>query len=448
MKKLLALLHKDFSSFLSDPVAMALSFAVPLVMIVIFGFVFGRSGSDTLSEMNVLAVNEDAGPAGKRLLHALDKLDEIHIIQKLKNDSTALDSVRARKIVAAGRFSVALIVPRDFSVGLKDGQVRLSLLKDPRDPITAGVVEGLLKQQVFTTFPGLMPAGMMRHSWGGDSLQTRGFNSDLRHAVEKNFAIPLPESLSLMQALPDAMLLGRDEDTTKSADTSGFNFGAVFDQIFHFKSEAVVGQNIVNPGIAQSVAGPAVMFLLFAVGAIAASLLREMHYGTAQRLMISGVHPAQLLVSKYLYAVLFGSGQLIVMMLFGRLIFHLDIASHPGTLFVMIVCTAAATSSLGLLIAAISRTEEQAAGYGIVMNLGMSAIGGAMFPSFMIPAFIRTLAKATPVHWAMQGFLDVFWRNQSIGGIALECAILLGMAILFVSIAVLLFRKRLAVEFG
>ena len=76
----------------------------------------------------------------------------------------------------------------------------------------------------------------------------------------------------------------------------------------------------------------------------------------------------------------------------------------------------------------------------------MSAIGGAMFPSFMIPGFIRSLAQVTPVHWAMQGFLDIFWRDQTLPGIALECAVLLGMAFVFVAISVVTFRRRLAVE--
>jgi len=56
------------------------------------------------------------------------------------------------------------------------------------------------------------------------------------------------------------------------------------------------------------------------------------------------------------------------------------------------------------------------AGYQVVIILGMSAVGGAMFSSFMIPGFIRALAQITPVHWAMQGFLDIFWRDQSLAG--------------------------------
>jgi len=222
----------------------------------------------------------------------------------------------------------------------------------------------------------------------------------------------------------------------------------VMQAVFKVQDVKVVGQNIVNPGIAQSVAGPAVMFMLFAVGAIAASLLREMKDGTATRLLVSGVRRGELLVSKYLYAVILGTMQLSAMMIYGKLIFGLDIFRHPLALVVMILTTALAMSAVGLITAAVSRTEEQASGYQVVIILGMSALGGAMFPSFMIPGFLRAFAQFTPVHWAMQGFLDIFWRDQDLPGIVLELSVLIGMAVLLVVISVFMFRRRLAVELG
>jgi ABC-2 type transport system permease protein len=147
-----------------------------------------------------------------------------------------------------------------------------------------------------------------------------------------------------------------------------------------------------------------------------------------------------------LYAVLLGSVQLGVMMIYGRLIFGLNIMAHPLALAVMIVVTAMATSSLGLIIAAFSRSEEQASGLQVTIILAMSAIGGAMIPSFLMPQIIRSLAVVTPVHWAMQGFLNIFWRDHGLGGIVTECGILLGMAALLVGISVFVFHKRLRTE--
>ncbi|MBU0508119.1 ABC transporter permease [bacterium] len=449
MRRVLHLVAKDFRIFLTDPVAVALGFVVPIVMITIFGLVFGRERGG-MSELVVLAVNQDRGPAGARLLRALDETDEIRIIETVRGDTTALDSAKARERVERGRSSVAVIVPRDFSDGLREGEVRLTLFYDPQNPIAAGVTQGLLQKQVFTSFPGMMPTGLSRQSFGADSLTKLGFDRDLVAAIERNFGVKLPDSVPFYKTMPKEWLLGTDPDTAavSSADSAQSGFSRIFDDMMKIESEAVVGKNIVNPGIAQSVAGPAVMFLLFAVGAIAASLLREMHYGTAARLLVSGVRAGELLVSKGFYALLLGCGQLVVMMIYGWLVFRLDIFGNFGPLILMIICTSAAMSAVGLFIAAISRTEEQAYGFQVIVILGMSAIGGAMFPSFMIPAAVRTIAQATPVHWAMQGFLDVFWRLQPVSGIALECGILLGMTATLTIIAVSLFYKRLAIELG
>jgi ABC-2 type transport system permease protein len=448
IRRILILVRKDFWIFMGDPVAIGLGFIVPMVMILVFGLVFGNTGHGSTSEFVVLAVNEDRGPAGKRLLSALDDLSEIRIVERLKGDSLALDSSKARERVEKGRNSVAIIVPADFSDGLKAGKIRLSLLEDPSDPVTAGVVTGLLQKQAFSTFPALMPMNLSQMGMGRpDSTQWKGFNQDIRRSVKERFGVPIPDSLLGSNLFPDEMVLGSDKDSATAA-SSGFNFGESFEKIFQIKREEVVGKQIVNPGIAQSVAGPAVMFLLFAAGAVAASLLREMHGGAVQRLLVSRASAGELLFSKYFYAIVLGNAQLITMMVYGWLIFGLDIFTHPLEIFVVILCTAAAMSSLGLFIAAIARTEEQAAGLQVVVILGISAIGGAMFPSFMIPKAVRTLAQATPVHWAMQGFLDVFWRDQSLPGILFECAILLAMAVVLVSIATVLFRKRLAVELG
>ena len=181
---------------------------------------------------------------------------------------------------------------------------------------------------------------------------------------------------------------------------------------------------------------------------MAASLLREMRSGTAQRLLLMGATAGEILVSKLGYSVILGTIQLIAMMIYGWLIFGLQIFDHIPALLVMIMVTSLTMSSVGLIISAFSRTEEQAGGWQVVLILSMSAIGGAMFPSFLLPDFIKAISKVTPVFWAMQGFNDIFWRDQGLIGIALECGICLGMATLMTAIAIIVFKRRLATELG
>ncbi len=446
MIRVLLLARKDLAIFLTDPVAIGLAFIVPLVMIMVFGFVFGGAGEDPISELRVLAVNRDEGPGGSRLIAALDRMDELDMRTRLRNDTTAVDSVKAYQLVRDGAFSVALIIPEDFSASVKSGILKAYVLEDPRDPVTAGVLVGLLQKQSFETFPMLMPTAMMSGLMEVEPLPASAFNKDLRRALEKNFDVRFPDSIrGFADLIPEDMMFG---DTAATADTGAFSMGEMFDKVNRITREQVVGQDVVNPGIAQSTAGTAVMFMLFGVGAIAASLLREMHTGTAQRLLLSGARSGEILLSKSMYAVIMGTIQLTIMMLYGWLIFDLQVFENPEALLLMIVVTATAMSGVGLLISALARTEEQAAGLQVVIILSMSAIGGAMVPSFLIPEFIRTIAWVTPVHWAMQGFTDIFWRQNGIAGILTELAVLSGMAVLMIGVAVAVFRRRLATELG
>jgi ABC-2 type transport system permease protein len=292
-----------------------------------------------------------------------------------------------------------------------------------------------------------MPMTMMKSQFV-DSLANSAFSRDIKQSLEKNFGIKFPDSLAdfAYGLFPEEMILGRN--VKDGADSSGFNLGSAMEKAICIKREQVTGKEVANPGIAQSVAGPAVLFLLFGVGAIAASLLREMHTGLTQRILMSGVSASELLFSKFFYAIVLGSFQLVVMFIYGWLIFGLQIFNHWAALVILIVITATVTSALGLIISALARTEEQAAGIQTVVILSISAVGGAMFPSFLMPKIINSIATITPVFWAMQGFTDIFWRNEGLSGILLECGILLLMSVVYAGIAAVVFHRRLVREFN
>ena len=75
---------------------------------------------------------------------------------------------------------------------------------------------------------------------------------------------------------------------------------------------------------------------------------------------------------------------------------------------------AAACTSFGMLIAAISPTPESARGLSTFVIMLMSAIGGAWFPVSFMPEFIQKLSRLTLVFWSMEGFSQVLWAHASI----------------------------------
>ena len=43
--------------------------------------------------------------------------------------------------------------------------------------------------------------------------------------------------------------------------------------------------------------------------------------------------------------------------------------------------------------------------------LAMGALGGSMFPRFLMPGFLQSLGLVTFNAWALDGFTKVFWQQ-------------------------------------
>jgi ABC-2 type transport system permease protein len=125
----------------------------------------------------------------------------------------------------------------------------------------------------------------------------------------------------------------------------------------------------------------------------------------------------------------------------GVFLFKIDIFSNFFNLMLVIIAGATACTAFGMLLAAFCKTSAQAQGWATFLILTMSAIGGAWFPTFLMPAFIQTISKFTIVYWAVDGFLQVLWRGASFKEIIPNLAFLFGVSALINIISIIKFRR-------
>ncbi len=104
------------------------------------------------------------------------------------------------------------------------------------------------------------------------------------------------------------------------------------------------------------------------------------------------------------------------------------------------LATALMMSSLGLLIASLGRSEQQSRGLSIMAVLLMTMLGGAWFPSFLMPDWVQKISLAVPVRWSLDGFDAVLWRGQGLDATVPSIAALLGFTAVFGLIEALRFR--------
>ena len=71
----------------------------------------------------------------------------------------------------------------------------------------------------------------------------------------------------------------------------------------------------------------------------------------------------------------------------------------------------------------------------MVVILTLSVIGGNMFPSFLMPPGIQAVGRWTFNAWALEAYRKVFWYDLPLKELLPQIAALLGVTLLFLSLA-------------
>lgn len=433
MKKIISLITKEYILFWNDKVAVSLTFLVPIFLIFIFGSIFG-GGTSSPTGIRLALVNESDAYIAHKLEKTLDTMSVFRIIKTFTDEEgkqIEFDSTSVKDFVRKGSASSALVIPEDAYSDTSTG-LKLKFYYDPRNDIEMQLVQGILQKTIMEQLPQMFSKNMLRQTekfLGPDS--GRFFNSEMALVISKYFDVDTSEILN-----PDL----NEEETNADEDTAG---GSVdfFNNILQLEKQQLVGQDIKSPMATRNVGGWAMMFLLFTLTASSASLFDDKKNGVVLRILSGPISKADILWSKYIFCISLGVLQIFVLFLAGKFLYQVDIFSNIFNLFLMILAGATVCASFGMLLAAVSKTAAQANGWGTFLILAMSAIGGAWFPTFLMPSYVQFFSKLTFVYWTVEGFIEVLWRGVGLIDILPHLGILTGMAIIIISITLWQFKK-------
>jgi ABC-2 type transport system permease protein len=138
-----------------------------------------------------------------------------------------------------------------------------------------------------------------------------------------------------------------------------------------------------------------------------------------------------LLLGKLLFLASLAFTQLVVMFVWGALAFQLDLWHHLGGFVIMAVPTAIACSTFGLMLGAACRTRAQLGAFATLIVLVISALGGSMFPRFIMPEGLQKFGLIAFNTWAIDGFTKVFWRESPLLDLWPQVGVLLGCSVVF-----------------
>ena len=87
------------------------------------------------------------------------------------------------------------------------------------------------------------------------------------------------------------------------------------------------------------------------------------------------------------------------------------------------------------------RIHAQHGGFSTIIILTMSALGGSMFPRFLMSPGMQKLGLVTFNAWALDGYIKVFWRDAPLTALWPQLAVLTALTAVFLIVARLLARR-------
>jgi ABC-2 type transport system permease protein len=408
--RIIDLTLKDLKQLTRDWRSALFLVIMPIVFTLLFGFMFGgvNAGGEVDPRLPVGFLDMDEGDYSPYLV---DLLGESDVIRLVWDEEATLDDFR--KQMGDDDLAGIIIVPEGYTAGLTSGDlVKIKVIINPE-----GVTATTIKDSV------LVAANRLTSILLAARLSVEAYEA------QASFADESARQAYFDAAIVKALLAWEDPPI----QTTNTHTGAI---TVEEDDEDTMWDN------AFIQTSPAMMAQFSIAGLIGAAtlLVEERKSRSLQRLLTTPISKAQILIGHYLAMFILIFAQMMMLIAFGQLFLQLDYASQWGATLLLAVAASMSVAGLGLLIGALSKTQENAIVLSLVPMFVLSGLGGAWVPLEFTSETVQTIGHFTPVAWVMDGFKTILARGQGLEAIWLPAVVLLGFTALWFTLAVWRFK--------
>ena len=365
--KIWLIVRKDIRHYLSDRKSLLLMLLMPVILTAILGSALSgimNGEANSFPEITVAIHNGDTGSLGKMLEEQVLQSESIKKKVHIKKATTADE---AENMVKDKQADVGVMVPTGYSQEIQQGKApQIRVLTDQTKS-----TQGAIIQSIVTSFAS-------RVSTVAKSTTTA--LEDLGQKVPMEMQTIVPQLVGDMQNIA----------SHPGTEVTG----------------GAVGKKAVT-GMQYYAAAMLAMFLLFNMVQGAKSILHERSMDTLPRLQTTPTRISTILIGKYLGVLAFSLTQFVIFVLATRLFFGVDWGNNLGQVAALGGVYAFAVSGLSILLASLSRREQEVDTIGAMGIQVMAILGGSMLPLSIFPDAMVNLAKVTPNYWALNPLLDI-----------------------------------------
>lgn len=387
MKRPLIVALREVRSYLQDKADLAFSLLLPIA---IFALMYGAFGGQTQFHATAQIVNEDLnGEYSTVLLERLARLESL--------DVGLLSRSEADGKLERSDLLLVIYIPSAFSNQLAAGQPTQLIFKQRGN----GGAEGQIVASIVRAVVEEMNQEFQVQDQVKDMLAGRDIPQDRIEVTVQKF-LERERRSPLVQVTETA--IGRSPDPV--------------DQFL--------------PGILT-------MFVLFATTLTAQVIVEERRTGTLERLLTTRLSVGQLFFGKFIAGISRGFIQTLILLVLSYAVFQLFTPlSFLESLVIALVFSAAA-SALGLVIAAIARTPDQATWIAVFITMVMVMFSGTFFPISEGSVF-ETLSKFSLNTYAIGAFNTIITEGGSLADLGLELGVMAGVMVVGVILSRIFFK--------
>jgi ABC-2 type transport system permease protein len=396
---------KDLVQIMRDWKSALFLVVMPILFTIFFGLIFGPGEAEGDPRLPVGFVNQDqSGGLAANLRELLAASDVIRPVVLGEAEASRIDEQ-----VRRGDLAAVLIVPEGFGQrALAGEESQFTVIADRAT--TAGQTA---HSGIETAASRLVGSVETAHISAEKAASREGFASE---AARQRYLIEAVD-LAVAEWQQPPMRVVTEQAT--GATTEG---------------------DEVPGGFTQSSPGMMVQFAIFGLITSAMVLVLERKAGVLQRLLTTPIRRATIIGGHVLAMFLVVFLQQVLLVAVGQSFFDVNYMQAPRATLVMMVALSLWAASLGLLIGALAKKEEQVITWSLIAMFLFAALGGAWFPLEVAGETFATLGHVTPTAWAMDGLQNIVVRGQGLASVLRSAGILLAYSAVFYGIAVWRFR--------